>query len=835
MQPTGQAAYDRELSGIAANYHNTADPGSEEDSIARLRNKEAAGGHDQPSEDTKAGNTPGGGFMRPNTGKNKGSNVWGNGKGSKQGAMRFLVGLKGGRKKKFFIAGFAGSIGLLLIGLIVMVAILFSLFGSLKVVHFSTILRSAGFARFNLYMQDDYGRTIFDAATLTSNSTGTSGGELGDRSLLQKLLRVNPEARLTELGEEGTLKFDFQAGSSWGGLKKTNTFKGVEIAASDGTVSSIQLDTIAQQVAGKSFNDLGPIDRFKVRTEFIQQVNDAGLADRLALEGMSFRSSIYNGLRQLADIPMFTWLAGQQKSFAKDTEAEALKEEVIDDNNEVSNGTTTIDTGIDAIDGPAQEDAQDTLTAAEKGLSTTPTSVSMAKKVPLAKKLGVVDDVSNVALLATISCIGQSLDNSILQMGQQDQLKALRLGHAALTTGDQIKQGDNVNSEEVGAEADIYNNADTAVMYKEATGVPYVNAADQQQFSEVPNINGAGGALVSVVKIINDVLDAATVAGTGGLAGFFPNGPRKLNTAVCNIVLNQYAQYGLAGAELAISIFTAGTETEAAFALRAALTAAFEGGLQLGATIGIGELLGNFIDSAVQSAANLDYSATSNGPVGYDEKAVSVDYLQQTGIRQIDYGQPITAAQAASQQQEAENAQVAMNSQQSFTQRYFAISNPYSLLGQVAAILPTNYADVASYAREGLASVVNVFEPLHIFNAFSSLLVPPAFAASNQPILTGADKGVDEWGWPQWELNDLDYKPAYDWQANAAFVEPQYDQLNTTYSPCYNTTSDDQGDTTQIPAYCTAAFLSTPAAIHWRGYMWEAYSADHLAPGNADQ
>src|SRR3990167_8174357 len=141
---------------------------------------------------------------------------------------------KSKKKKVLFLLG--GSMGL---GLAALFIVFIILIGSLKTVHFSTVLRSVGFARFQMYMRQHFAQTTFDAAVLTDERTGSA--KLGERSLLDKMRRINPEKQLTVLGDEGTLKFKVKENKRLWGFKNENVFEGIVVKG-----ENIDLDEISQ-------------------------------------------------------------------------------------------------------------------------------------------------------------------------------------------------------------------------------------------------------------------------------------------------------------------------------------------------------------------------------------------------------------------------------------------------------------------------------------------------------------------------------------------------------------------------------------------------------------
>src|SRR3990167_399420 len=82
--------------------------------------------------------------------------------------LNFLRGKSKKKKIALLVGGGAGF------GLFALVIVFIIFIGSFKAVHFSTVLRSVGFARFQMYMRQQFAQTTFDAAVLTDESTGSA-------------------------------------------------------------------------------------------------------------------------------------------------------------------------------------------------------------------------------------------------------------------------------------------------------------------------------------------------------------------------------------------------------------------------------------------------------------------------------------------------------------------------------------------------------------------------------------------------------------------------------------------------------------------------------------
>jgi D-alanyl-D-alanine carboxypeptidase len=722
---------------------------------------------------------------------------------TRRNRMKARLGNSMGKKAKYAVAaGIAGSVVLIL----ALAFLLLSIFGSLKVVHFATVLRSAGLARFTLQMQKQYDRTLFDAATLTDSSTGRASKELGDRSMLQKMLGINPQKRLAQLGEEGTLKFDFEGSKSWNKLTSKNTFKGVVV---DG--KPIYLDDLAKEKFNKPYKDLSKTQVKEINGVFRDRVR-INLSDRLSLEGLMYRSSVYAGIRQLAGIRMLKWKWPQDKTDAGKTDAQVLEDDVKQAKEYTDGGDQAPDSGIKEIKDQAADQGKEAEDLSVKGKNISRLEAPSAKIAAGARKASVG------ALLATGACVVHDLNNSFKDAAKTTELRADRLGHDALTTGDQIKQG-NTNAQLVGAEATRWGDADKSALYKQQTGTGGFSQADVTQLGAIPDVRGPANGFKTAIGLTDALFNQSNFLSVVPVIG------DKAKNMECDIVLHPVTQYGIAGAELVSSVASAGL----AEGFLQATKVAISGGFQLAGSVAVSDVLGRLIDKAVHTFAHLDYSGLDNNEKLYNESYVGVDSLGQYGTRQINFGKPITAGETRQLQNEAMTQVVAMNKQRPFMQRYFAIDNPNSLIGNVAAAVPTSANGVSTYAQHGLAFIGSLFSsPQLLLQHLGSIFLPHTMAATDQ-IATGANFGVDQWGWTDDENARLQ-TDAFSNAANTTYVEGNgvdaYNQLMDKYSPCYTYETP-----SEKPDKCTEQFLSTDEALHWRAFMAEICAASSLGGG----
>lgn len=692
-------------------------------------------------------------------------------------------------KKVGLIAGGLGSLSV-----IFLIFILFAFIGQFKTIHFATVMRSAGFAQYNRVISRLNAQVIFDAATLTDSSTGVV--RLGDRSLLQKLRGVNPEKRLTQLGREGTLKFDMEGTSRWGGLKTTNNFRGVEING-----ESFNLDNYSKDLFNKSYKDLSRRERWTVESRFSNEIR-TGLADRLATTNLSFRSSVYNGLRQTTGIRMTKWV-NRAKDYAgknADTARELNVKETIENvNGEELKARKVSSLGDDEVKS-VQDEA---VKAAKEGRPAKP-----SPRVELAAKNA--KNISDAAFLITVACIVHDLDNSFKEAAKQTELGSYRMGHDLMTASDQTQMGE-TNSEAVNAENSRWAEAESSPWYKQDIGQT-LTEGDMLAAAKVPMVvpDSTFATLISYADIALDQMTGpaglSTVLGALGLGDVKDEAKDKF----CSVALNEYVQWGIAGGELVAAVVTLGGEKAITLSLKGALTATTH--LALG--MGVGELLGTLLDKAVQNFANLSYSGVATGPEAYSQTRMGVDQLQQAGLRKSTFGAPLSDDEAAANQSLALAELRNQKSGQSLHERYFALTNPYSLMGLVVANTPSNATQLANTStgiiRFAISTITN---PVKLVGSFATPLHGKASAATAATTITPKVAGIEQWGFTAGEMAKIDSDDSFSSVALEDYIGPQLDELDKKWMICY-----DPYLQSEISDECPKDELRSDLALHWRWY-----------------
>jgi hypothetical protein len=281
----------------------------------------------------------------------------------------------------------------------------------------------------------------------------------------------------------------------------------------------------------------------------------------------------------------------------------------------------------------------------------------------------------------------------------------------------------------------------------------------------------------------------------------------------CSVILNQYVQFGIAGVEIGFSVATGYTEEGAAFAVRRAI----EGALKLAGSVGLGHLLGSLIDSAIADYSGRNFSPKSTNEKLYNDTRVGTSYLNEVASRQQNYGAPMKPADARAKQQAAMADIREENSKLPFTQRYFAISNPYSLVSLLSVYIPSGTTNMATSFKSSLASLVTA--PQKIFASIGNLIMPhtSVYAANAMDI----EDGVEKWDWTIAEDNLVDRSSAFLPEKLDDFVIAKYDALEVKYNKCYTYTYQ-----IDRPADCTTEYLTTDEARKWRAFKVEGSYAE---------
>lgn len=758
----------------------------------------------------------------------KASNFWKGNKPTKSAAT-------GAFKKKLAMAVIP-----VIVALLMMLIFIFSLVGNLKAVHFATVLRSTGFAGSQLVMRRAFADTAYSAAVLSDDSVGRL--DRPGRSMLDRLRGINTKKTMRGLADEGKFKVVTDAkGNTIGFEANGKRFLRDDIAGdlfkkADGTP--------------KTYSDLGPREKLTLKNETLK-ISTNELADVLSAESRSFNNSFFKGFRAHFDIRTSKW-AVKARDFLGKSPDDALRLERQQSVVEVESGDkapipvddATAEKAIADADAKAPKSSNDQVDKASTAVGDA-VSDDLKKGLNLRSKewvlkgfesVGVNDlakfsdtagKVSIAVFITTIYCTLRDLDKSLQTMNEVKEAEAQRYAHDIQTTSDQIKTGD-TSAEAVAATNKTWDGhngapgAEQSPLYYQATGqdpanapaaalegIPTAKLAENPVHDIFSTIDGAfGGYAVSLIPGGTAVRDAS------------------LN-AVCGVALNPIAQTTLAAADIAIQIAAAIGSGGLSVGIKEGVKSA----LVLGLGLYGGNALGEWLDTLIRNWSGTDFSGAASGTDKFSAGAVATDSMNSHMGRGATYGRLLSNDESKATKKIA-LAEVKNNSSKlPLSERYFAISNPYSLVGRMSAMVPTTSTSVMSRITS-----LPKFASSHLLSLFSGKnftegalsfagLTDSAIAAPNTDF-SSQNKffNVDQWGWSPEELAKLETEEFQiiqnaSWVGNNISAEEQ-----DKFEECYKGFSD-----LKLPDHCTTEFLSSDTALHWRVNKLYNSTIDQLA------
>jgi hypothetical protein len=206
--------------------------------------------------------------------------------------------------------------------------------------------------------------------------------------------------------------------------------------------------------------------------------------------------------------------------------------------------------------------------------------------------------------------------------------------------------------------------------------------------------------------------------------------------------------------------------------------------------------------------------------------------------RGVTYGRKLNTQESKTTKKTALGELRSSYAKTSLKERLFAIDNPYSLVGKVAAITPATsgsvkqeIANLPSRLTNGVASLFNGSRLVGSLAAGFGIS-QKVYAAGSQDF--AADNnffGVDQWGWSQAEYDKLSSDENFDPINNAAWVANNISQAESDkYAACYKDYSS-----LSLPDYCNGDFLASDEALHWRANALYGFVTDQLAGVDEDR
>jgi len=654
----------------------------------------------------------------------------------------------------------AGALGGFLLLMIILIFLLLSLLkipnlaAHITAYQFARVARNASEHTSAIESEDVAVSTVDDTVF---NSLKTQFSDIKDGtwgSMWDKINSYRPDKIVENLQQQGTLDFQYEPRFSALGMDFGKKLTAVVINGEEIPYGSSLWKSLFRPVA--SFQD---------SVAFTTQVNTA-LASAMEGRSVLVRGAVAKSIRNLLDIRLQWW---NPKTYppgedAADAEAQAEKDaftaiedpkvaqgEIPDIQNAAEKAQAEV---TDCVENNAACLASEVenFGAAPADAVNTIKSVSFNDATKTA--IGFINPLYAVAMPACLIYDGSLQSQGAQQTVDSNNAELQRSYYAVATSADQQKNGYNTTAAAVGSMNWKLGDISQSIPEQRAMGntVDTTTAPSPQAGANgsVSNGNIFSALGVPFASWISAVLSASISI------------PFLGTVTTCSAITNIYSGIALGLLNLGVAAITAGQEEEAATALAGVVTNfldetfSLDTAKQLGLTIAgvtAATLLAQII---VASKSAITNSGLATGPA-FDNAADEGGNLNANEIGRSFYGRPLTnaeVAQSANEDQNFANGELAAG--KSPFERYFAISNPDSLVSKMGW-------DLRSHLK--LSSFSSLFNSISkIFNPASWFGSALNFGHANVLAANGADTqnyGIVQWGWSDAEENLIKNDPSY--------------------------------------------------------------------------
>ncbi len=674
--------------------------------------------------------------------------------------------------------------------------ILLFFLSSLKALHFSTVLRSVGFASSQYMISEAFSEGAYTTWAL-ENETGV----LPDSTMLEKLRGQDLRDLQRKLVDKGILGTD-----------------------STGQLSRNQ---IAQGFEKDNWSELNWREKLAGR-KFAKEATKADIAEVTDMRVKSYRNVFWKGIREFFGIKMTRWRTIFRNEFGNGSIDEAQNT----DEARLGNEAKEVDgTGTEVVtsENPQTEEAIEEVRSgvkegANKGIRLQARdsldNYMRSKGSSLEGLQAGMAKVSAAVMVTTIYCIGHDLAHASDRINEQTEIQLANYGHQRQTQTDQgYIAGDATSADQKFMNSELNGNAKTpeaasAPLYREATGV--VLPANTQ-VGNIPRSNMAL-PLLDWLRPVDEAIRTGISLGGNKLPLVGKTIDDRVNESIdqsCGVVLNPGVQGTVMVTELALGAFTAESweAVVQGFVKSAAVFAGFAE-------------VGHLIEQYIQQMSGMAITATETGADAWNAGYEGTDYLNSQTSRGTTFGRPETTQEATATKSAAVSAMREQYQSQGFRERYFAMDNPMSLLGLSVAKIPGTTAGMFSKISSASTILAQPFRMVGSMISWSKVSATPQnnIAAYNDYF------GVNQWGWTPQEVATMRDTNMLE---NAAAVEAavrQNPNYYTTLAQCYTPNKylyqlarDDN---------CSRDKLSAPQALQWRIYKLHEFAINQLAsPG----
>lgn len=179
------------------------------------------------------------------------------------------------------------------------------------------------------------------------------------------------------------------------------------------------------------------------------------------------------------------------------------------------------------------------------------------------------------------------------------------------------------------------------------------------------------------------------------------------------------------------------------------------------------------------------FNGLAQGADFINQADAGAEVMAQNAIAATTAGRPLTAQEYDLAERSDEDFRTQMARSQSFSDRYFAMDNPDSLIRQLGFVVYANLnANIlTTIANSLIQRAANLFNPTSLLSA----AMPGAAARAQQYSVTSRDYGVVQYGWTEDEENAFLYDPNYSEIYNEIALDQsgRADELSEKYSKCF--------------------------------------------------
>lgn len=684
-------------------------------------------------------------------------------------------------KRTAMLVGIAGGSG----GLIIMGGVLIIALASLKIPHLGENIATWQFARTSRAMRRNTSNILGektwidtmqdDAFTAAKDKYGKFRG-----ATWGKMDKFRPKKVLANMEATGVL--DYKYSEPEGLLKRRK-------------LTHVVVDGHEIPVAEKSWRK--PIQNKRNIARFNGEL-DAHLEEALQDHRSLIRNKVANRLREKIGLKKLSFPKNKGRDYKKaKSKAEADIELLREAHEEVAEGTRTSGANDDinnATDEVAEEldnqlaDDESAATMANKGEVTHTVTESIENAVDNPAKnaakqaVGVASTVYAIAEPVCMIYEG-SVENSGPLVDSQE--KAVQKEYYMVASnGAQQKAGD-VTAEAQGAMNRKLSHVADSVAAKRAGGMTGKNLVSTQQSAQA----SAAGQFNILNALFGNNSFIDSIAGAAD--------------KICPTVTNVWVGAGLGVVELAVAAVTCvgtvgtGCAGEAAAKSGAEVTVGqflkhmatevlskqtLKRIIGEAAVVATGTLIAKLI---VQSRANLQYSGVNKDEELADQADMGGNIHANEMNRQEFYGRPMTDTEIAYDMGET-RVQLAQREQfKSPFERYFAISNPTSLISRLGLMMPTSLADAATGIASHNISPVSNLETS--FGRVASFLSPSIVHAEDTTTATAQNYQIVQWGWSGEETKLMEDDDSYYALENERILEESgaQDKIEAEYKECF--------------------------------------------------